>query len=47
VLTSTPSGGSGFTSRVITDPDGDTAKDGTVTATGSYSASAAITPAGW
>src|SRR5229473_3316103 len=47
VGTYTPSPGSGFTSRLLTSPDGDIAEDRMVTATGSYSATtAALTPAG-
>src|SRR6185369_6833411 len=38
--------GTGFTSRVITSPDGDIAEDRVVTATGSYSATAPLSPAG-
>jgi hypothetical protein len=44
--TSTPSAGSGFTSRVITQPDSDIAEDRTITAAGSYSATAPIAGAG-
>jgi len=36
--------GSGFTSRLLTQPDGDIAEDRMVTATGSYSATAPVTP---
>ena len=43
-LTSGPSGG--FTSRMITQPDGDIAEDKMVTATGSYSATAPVSPSG-
>src|SRR5262245_3614551 len=40
--------GSGFTSRVITSPDGDIAEDKIVTSTGNYSASATLSgAAGW
>ena len=40
--------GTSFTSRMITYPDGDIAEDRAVTATGSYSATAALTsPAPW
>jgi hypothetical protein len=45
VLTETTGPGAGFTSRVKTDPDGDIAEDRIVTATGSYSATAPISPA--
>ena len=34
--------GSGFTSRLLTSPDGDIAEDSMVTATGSYSATAPL-----
>ncbi|MBS0581153.1 MAG: fibronectin type III domain-containing protein [Proteobacteria bacterium] len=44
VLQTTIGPGSGFTSRVITNPDSDIAEDRIVTATGSYSASAPLTP---
>src|SRR5882724_8697034 len=47
VGTYTPGPGTGFTSRLLTSPDGDIAEDRMVTATGSYSATtAALTPAG-
>src|SRR6266481_7569156 len=47
VGTFTPGPGSGFTSRLLTSPDGDIAEDRMVTATGSYSATtAALSPAG-
>jgi len=45
VLTGTTGPGAGFTRRLITDPDGDIAEDRVVTATGSYSATAPISPA--
>ena len=45
VLTGTTGPGAGFTQRLITNPDGDIAEDRIVTATGSYSASAPISPA--
>ncbi len=38
--------GSGFTRRILTAPDGDIAEDRMVTATGSYSATAPVTPSG-
>ncbi len=38
--------GSGFTSRIITSPDGDIAEDRSVSATGSYSATAALSYSG-
>jgi len=43
----TITGGSGFSTRVITSPDGDILEDRIVTATGSYSASANIAAAPW
>ncbi|HEY1904131.1 MAG TPA: IPT/TIG domain-containing protein, partial [Terracidiphilus sp.] len=46
VATLTGSAGSGFTSRVITSPDGDLAEDKTVTAAGSNSATATLNGAG-
>ena len=46
VSTGTPGSGSGFTSRLITSPDGDIVEDRLVTATGSYSATAPVSPAG-
>ena len=42
VVSTTTGAGSGFTKRMITTPDGDIAEDKTVTATGSYSASATL-----
>jgi chitodextrinase len=45
VQSTTTAAGSGFTSRMITSPDGDIAEDRMVTATGSYSASATVSPA--
>ena len=39
--------GSGFTSRIITSPDGDIAEDGIVTSTGTYSAAAGVTSSKW
>jgi hypothetical protein len=48
VLTSTSGPGSGFASRMITEPDGDIAEDAVVTATGSYSATAPLgSPGPW
>jgi hypothetical protein len=44
--TYTTGAGAGFTSRVITTPDGDIAEDRIVTATGSYAATAPTSPAG-
>ena len=39
--------GAGFTSRMITVPDGDIAEDRVVTSTGSYSATASVSAAPW
>jgi len=47
VLSNTQGAGSGFTRRVITNPDSDILEDRIVTATGSYSATAPVHPAGW
>jgi hypothetical protein len=46
VVTSTKGAGSGFTSRMITSPDGDIAEDRMVTSTGSYNASAPLNSSG-
>ena len=46
VQTITTGPGSGFTSRLLTQPDGDIAEDRMVTATGSYSATAPVNPSG-
>ena len=46
VLTRTTGPGTGFTSRLLTKPDGDIAEDRMVTAAGSYNATAPISPAG-
>jgi Protein of unknown function (DUF4038)/IPT/TIG domain/Putative collagen-binding domain of a collagenase len=46
VRTMTTGAGSGFTTRMLTSPDGDIAEDRTVTATGSYSATAPDSPSG-
>jgi hypothetical protein len=46
VFTGNKTPGSGFTTRVITTPDGNLAEDRTVSATGSYSASATLNPSG-
>ena len=46
VATTTRAAGSGFTSRIITSPNGDNAEDRVVTATGSYSATASLTSSG-
>jgi chitodextrinase len=47
VQTMTNGPGTGFTSRVITSPDGDILEDQIVTTTGNYSASASVSAAGW
>ena len=47
IQTITSSAGSSFTKRVITTPDGDILEDRTVTATGSYSASATMASGWW
>ena len=46
VQTSVTGPGSGFTKRLLTTPDSDIAEDEMVTATGSYSATAPVTPSG-
>src|SRR6516164_4691786 len=46
VLTSTTGPGGGFTGRSLTVPDGDIGEDRMVTASGSYSATAPISPSG-
>ena len=46
VATLTTGPGAGFTSRIITKPDGDIVEDQTVTATGSYQATAPLSGAG-
>jgi chitodextrinase len=46
VQTTTTAAGAGFTSRVITSPNGDIAEDRIVTAVGSYSATATLSGAG-
>jgi hypothetical protein len=46
VATSTKAAGSGFTSRVITQPDGDIAEDKVVTTAGSNSATATLSSSG-
>jgi chitodextrinase len=43
----TTTGGTSFTSRVITNPDGDILEDRVVTATGTYNATAATNGTGW
>ena len=45
-VTTTSGAGSGFTRRILTSPDADIAEDKMVTATGSYSATAPVTPSG-
>ncbi len=47
VLTTTGGPGSGFTSRMITQPDGDIAEDQMTSSAGSYSATAPLTSSGW
>ncbi len=47
VTSSTNAAGSGWTSRVISYPDGDIAEDRSVTATGSYTSTAAIASGDW
>jgi hypothetical protein len=46
VQTGTTGAGTGFTRRIITSPDGDIAEDRIVTALGSYSATAPVSPSG-
>jgi len=46
VQTTTTGVGTGFTKRLLTTPDGDIAEDEMVSATGSYSASAPVSPSG-
>jgi hypothetical protein len=46
VATTTGAAGSGFTSRIITSPDGDIAEDKVVTTAGSNSATALLTSSG-
>ena len=46
VFTGVTGAGSGFTARIITSPDGDMAEDEVVTTTGSYSATAPVSPSG-
>ena len=46
VQSSTAGPGSGFTSRLLTSPDGDIAEDSMVTSTGSYAATAPLSQAG-
>jgi len=47
VQTNTNGPGTGYTSRVITSPDGDILEDQVVTTTGSYSATASISSGAW
>ena len=47
VVTMTSGPGSGFTSRMLTSPDGDIAEDRMVTTTGSYSATAPLSSGQW
>ena len=46
VATTTKAAGSGFTSRIITSPDGDIAEDKVVTTAGSNSATATLSSSG-
>ena len=46
VATTTGAAGSGFTSRIITSPDGDIAEDKVVTTAGSNSATATLSSSG-
>jgi RHS repeat-associated protein len=47
VTTYTESAGTGYTSRMITSPDGSILEDRVVTATGAYTASASLSSGGW
>ena len=47
VVTMTSGAGTGFTSRMLTSPDGDIAEDRMVTSTGSYSATARLSSGRW
>jgi hypothetical protein len=47
VATSTNAAGSGFTRRIITNPDGDIAEDRIVAATGTYNGTASISAGVW
>ena len=47
VQTNTTGAGAGFTSRLLTSPDGDIAEDEMVTSIGSYSATATLTSGQW
>lgn len=47
VLTTTSGAGSGFTSRMITQPDGDIAEDQMTSSAGSYAATAPLSSSGW
>ena len=47
IATGTPGPGAGFTSRIITSPDSDIAEDKIVSTTGSYSATAPLSPSGY
>jgi chitodextrinase len=46
VQTGTTAAGAGFTRRLLTSPDGDIAEDRSVTAVGSYNATAPVSPSG-
>src|SRR5690349_8810264 len=47
IATGTPGPGAGFTTRIITSPDSDIAEDKIVSLTGSYSATAPVSPSGY
>ncbi|HKS96222.1 MAG TPA: IPT/TIG domain-containing protein [Terriglobia bacterium] len=47
IATGTPGPGAGFTTRIITSPDSDIAEDKIVSSTGSYSATAPVSPSGY
>jgi hypothetical protein len=47
IATGTPGPGAGFTTRIITSPDSDIAEDKIVSTTGSYSATAPVSPSGY
>jgi hypothetical protein len=47
ISTSTTAAGSGYTARIVTSPDSDLAEDMTVSATGSYSATASLSSGAW
>ena len=47
IQTATPKAGTGFTLRMITQPDSDSAEDEPVTTTGSHSATSPLSTSGW